>query len=513
MRGLIDQRRGERLAPKAADVYACLLGHLHGIKAWRLAVDCVNAGGRNFDIFAITDETSKEPFCDRTSANISCADKENAFHDWHLNTGAFQPRSEDVQVNLTKPDRGRQGAITWSFPCRFSAICVGFVIPRMLIRSKFISFVIAVAGSVIFLTTSDAQTVTSDPVGFTTASSLSNSDTLLSIPFTRPPEFTGAIQSVSGSIITVAGTPGWTNNQFVYNAPSGQIKTYFALIGAGGASNPKEGHIYFVSANGANTLTVDTSADNLSGIVVNTQVILIPYWTPATIFPATDANVSFTPTTATATYKTQVLVPNNAANGINLPVTTYFFSNNVNGTSGNVGWRLVGDNTTDHGNDPLSTNSYFVVRNMNNAPTLPLKGIGGVLTKKLATALRTSVAQSQDNAVSMVRPVDVTLNQSGLGPSDGSFVATPPMLPTRNARIALKDQLLVFDNSVAAFDKQPAAIYYYSEGPGKKAGWKLFGDGSNDHGDDIIPAGSAIIIRKATTAAGQTVFWTNAPTY
>ena len=383
----------------------------------------------------------------------------------------------------------------------------------MLIRRKFISLSIVLAGSTLLSVISPAQRVTTDPVGFTTTSSLSNSDTLVSIPFTRPPEFTGAIQSVAGSIITIAGTPGWTANQFVYAAGT-QIKTYYVLIGAGGASNPKEGHTYFVSANGSNTLTVDTSTDTLTGITANTQLILIPYWTPSAIFPATDANVSFTPTTSSSSYKTQLLVPNNAALGINLPyAASYFFSNNVDGTSGNVGWRIVGNNTTDHGNDPLLPNSYFVIRNLNGAPTLPLKGIGGVLTKKLATALRTSATQAQDNAVSMVRPVDVTLNQSGLGPADGSFVATPPMREIRGPRGALLDQLLLFDNSAAAYDKQPSAIYYYSAGPGKLAGWKLVGDGSADHGDDLIPAGSAIVIRKAKSVGGQTVFWTNAPTY
>lgn len=382
----------------------------------------------------------------------------------------------------------------------------------MFLKSRFLSLLIALAANAILPAVSPAQTVTSDPVGFTTATNLSNSDSLISVPFTRPPEFTGAIQSAAGNVITVAGTPGWTSNQFVYVAGS-QTKTYYALIGGGGTSNPKEGHIYTVTANGSNTLTVNTSADNLSGITASTQVVVIPYWTLATIFPATDANVSFTATTSTASYKTQLLVPNNAAAGINLPVTSYFFSNNVNGTSGNVGWRLVGNNATDHGDDPLLPNNYFVVRNLNGAPTLALKGIGAVLTRKMATALRTSVSAPQDNAVSMVRPVDVTLNQTGLSPLDGSFVATPPMRETRGAKLALKDELLVFDNSAAAFNKQPSALYYYSEGPGKKAGWKLFGDGSADHGDDVIPAGSAIVIRKAKTAAGATVFWTNAPTY
>ncbi len=156
-------------------------------------------------------------------------------------------------------------------------------------------FFLAVAAITLLLSdTATPQSATTDPVGFTTATSLSNSDTLLSIPFTRPPEFTGAIQSVAGSVITVAGTPGWTTNQFVYAAGS-QPKTYYVLIGAGGASNPKEGHTYPVTANGSNTLTVNTTTDNLTGITANTQLILIPYWTPATIFPAYRCQCVFHP--------------------------------------------------------------------------------------------------------------------------------------------------------------------------------------------------------------------------
>lgn len=341
-----------------------------------------------------------------------------------------------------------------------------------------------------------AQTQTTDPVGFTTTTLLANSDTLISIPFLRPAEFTGAIQSVASNVITVAGTPGWTANQFVYVAGS-QPKTYFVLIGGGGTSNPKEGHTYRITANGTNTLTVDISADDLAGITANTQLLVVPYWTPASIFPASDADVSFTPTTLTSSYKTQILIP--GANP-NISVPTYFFSNNVNGTTNNVGWRHVGDIMTNHGDDPLLSNSYFIVRNQNGAPTLPLKAIGAVLTKKLATPLRMFASGPRDNFVCMVRPVDVTLNQTGLGPGNG---------------FAGKDLLLLFDNSVAGFNKSPRASYYYYMGPPGLSGWKLVGDGFVDHGNDVIPGGSAILIRKGQTinSVTGTVFWVNSPTY
>ena len=366
---------------------------------------------------------------------------------------------------------------------------------------------------------------------------LSNSDTLFSVPFTRVPEFTVTIDSVSGAVITVEGTPGWTTNQFVYAAGL-QPKHYYVLMGpvnpgsssnlpgrnggklkpkyrqtivtAAAPTNPKEGHAYAIIANTDNTLTVDISKDNLTGIPTGTQATLIPNWTLNTVFPATDQNVSFTPTTQTRSFKTEILIPNYAAQGVNQAFSTvYFFSNNVNGTTNNVGWRVIGDNTTDHGDDPLVPTGYFVVRNLNSAPTLPLAAAGSVLTEKLVVPLVTQSNAAQDNSVSMIRPVDVKLNDTGLNPGDGSFVAT-----TNTS--SFKDELLLFNNAAAVLNKSPSAVYFYSNnvnGTTNNIGWRVLGDNTTDHGNDVIHAGSAMIIRKAGNGTGGIVFWTNSPTY
>jgi uncharacterized protein (TIGR02597 family) len=344
---------------------------------------------------------------------------------------------------------------------------------------------------------------TTKPTGFTSVSALANSDTLYSVPLTRASEFSGTVQSVTSNVITMAGSPGWTNNQFVYAAGT-QPKTYYVLIGGGGTSNPKEGHTFTIDANGSNTLTVDTTVETLTGITANTEVTIVPYWTLGTIFPASKAGVYFTATTLSSSYKTQILVPDNAANGINLPVTTYFFSNNVDGTTGNIGWRIVGDNFTSHDDDPLLPDSYFNIRNIHGSPTLTFRGFGHVLTDKFATGLQTLSTGQQDNAVSMIRPIGVTLNQTGLSPADGSFVGTT--VPSQ-----IKDTLLIFNNAQVKHNKKPSAIYFYFSGT--PTGWKKKGAGTADHGNDVIPAGSAIVIRKAQTATGATVFWTNPPTY
>jgi len=119
------------------------------------------------------------------------------------------------------------------------------------------------------------MSITTDPVGLTTTSCLARSDTYVSVPFTRPSEFIGTVRSTTANIITINGNPDWSNNQFVY-APSSQPKHYYVLIGNGGSTNPKEGHVYQITGNGPNTLLVDATSDNLTGIVANTQVILFP---------------------------------------------------------------------------------------------------------------------------------------------------------------------------------------------------------------------------------------------
>src|SRR5205823_538513 len=261
-----------------------------------------------------------------------------------------------------------------------------------------------------------------------TTSLLGNSDTYASIPFTRSPEFVGGISSAATTgatgIITVAGNP-WTANQFVYGGT--QNNHYYVLIGPISGTGTKEGRTYLIIGNGTGTLIVDTSNDdsrNLNTIPANTQVQVIPYWTPATVFPASDAGVSFTPTSSPPTYQTLLRVPNYSAPGINQPYAAeYYFSN---GSWQRVSPAGVGDD------DPLLPDGYFIIRNANGASTLLLTALGSVLMKKLAVPLLTSPSQQQDNAIAMLRPVNVPLVSTGLAPIDKSF--------TEN------DQLLLFDN-------------------------------------------------------------------
>jgi len=54
---------------------------LHCIKTWRLAAHRVHTSRGDFNVSPISQQTAKKPFCDRTAANVTCANKEDVFHD------------------------------------------------------------------------------------------------------------------------------------------------------------------------------------------------------------------------------------------------------------------------------------------------------------------------------------------------------------------------------------------------------------------------------------------------
>ena len=423
---------------------------------------------------------------------------------------------------------------------------------------KFVSLLLAAGLS---LSAASAQSVTTDPVGFNKVTCLGSSDSIIGLPLLRPAEFVGSVQSISGNIVTISGSPNWTNNQFVYVSGT-QRNTYLALIGskltalagvltgtagsqtisgsgtaflsqvsvgdglvfnsgyyvvtaissdnalvvnipvassisgvsASVSKSPKEGSFYTVTANSANTLTLDLAGDSLSGVAASTKITLIPQWTLSAIFPATNAGISFTPSTSTRSLNTQILIPNYSGSGINLSASQiFYFMNN--------GWRLAGaDPSLDYGDTVLPPNGYITVRN-SGSPTSELTVTGSVLMEKSSIPLATQGAVFQDTPLALTRPIDVSLNQTLLF-EGGVFVATTS---TRS----IQDQVLVYDNSLAGINKSASAIYFYMNNAWRLAG----GDPSIDYGGVKIPAGSGIVVRKAPSGNGVTNFWANPPTY
>jgi uncharacterized protein (TIGR02597 family) len=340
-------------------------------------------------------------------------------------------------------------------------------------------------------------TAVSPPAGFVSLPLLANSDTRISTPLTRPPVFTGAVTTPlpgAGSTVTVSGSPGWAANQF---GPAGGIPTHYAIFGPAAAAYAAEGKFFSISGNGANTLVLDLSGDDISSVPANAQVQVIPFWTLGTLFPASDAGVSFIASASQFARQTEILLPNSAAPGTDTAVAaTYYF------TAGS--WKKFGDGTVNHDNDILWPAESFTVRNKATGTTLV--NLGGVELKKVTAPLATQAVGKQDNFVAIVRPVDVALKDLGLT-TNNAFVTSP-------SQFARTDELLVFDNTAVGTDKSASATYYRLAGAvNPDTGWRKFGAPATDAGNDIIPAGAGFVVRKAAAAGGATAFWTNDKTY
>ena len=309
-------------------------------------------------------------------------------------------------------------------------------------------------------------TAATDPVGTMSLTIPAASDYALGVPLHRSTEYLGVIQSISGNIITVAGTPGWTASQFVY-ASGTQPKTYYARIDSG----TKEGLIAKVTANDTTSVTVTlASGDDLSGVLTNAAntngdyISIIPYWTPGTLFGNLPVG-------------TQLLrFPSNAA-GINLSSSaTYIFT----GSS----WFQGTTNVTD---TELPAGEGLVLRN-NSAATVSISITGSVPMSNHRLLLRTLAANTrQDIRFFYNSPVPEIIGNIGLG-------------------LNLGDQLLVIDNSTPGKNKSASATLIWT-------GSAWFQGTTNVTNTFALQPGSSYILRKAQTASPTTFTWSDVQSY
>lgn len=359
------------------------------------------------------------------------------------------------------------------------------------------------------------QAASTDPVGGILMPLKGNSDTLVGVPFVRERVFEGLIESISGNVITLAGTPGLEVDEYVY-AAGVQPDTYYVTIASGpvdgnmqptSASN--EGGYYTITDNGTNTLTVDLAGDNLTNVRTNAvdgtgdRVFISSYWTLDTLMPdgsGIHASTTFTP-------NTKILLPDNDTAGINLaPDQSFFYYSGT--AAGGEGWRKQGESPlTKYDDQVLAPDTYFIVRHEIAGDT-ELVMSGGVAMAAFRSPINVlSEGVEQDNFVFINFPTDTTLAESRLFES-GAFTGSPSFTPV--------DRLLIFDNDTAGINKSASEIYFYYTGVAAGGpGWRKQGDSPLTIHDTtvVFKPGVGAIVRKGGTPSAGTDFWKSAPPY
>ncbi len=365
-----------------------------------------------------------------------------------------------------------------------------------------------------------AATVETDPVGAMAITLLGNSDTIVSVPFHRPIEFEGKIQSITNidevnetALITVTSTPAWAANQFVHNG-NVQPNTYYVLM----ASGQNEGMYYTVTANGSNTLTIDTAGDDVTTIQtvvadgdgMGDIVRVIPYWTLNTLFPE-GGGVFDTTSPSGAIDGVSLIVPNTTQPGINIAATRSYYY--YTGSSfGGPGWRGTGVPVSQiQNNQVLPPDVYYIMRKIGEGDVQIILA-GAVPMHSFSTPVGTLEAdREQDNFVANPSPVPVTLSESKLYES-GAIKGSP------NIGGSGADFLLVFDNQFRSINKASSVAYFYYTGSNYGGpGWRRLGASvsqifDNDMGAALEPS-QGYLIRKAFTASPNTSLWRFKPNY
>jgi uncharacterized protein (TIGR02597 family) len=320
----------------------------------------------------------------------------------------------------------------------------------------------------------------SDPAGVMPLAFPGNSDSYVSIPFTRPIADSRPIGSISGNVVTLANA-SWAPSQFVY-AAGVQSNSYYARFDSGAL----EGRSYEIVSNDVNTVTIALGADSLAAAVAGDMVSIIPHWTLNSVFPNGDGVLA---SPSPGNRFTEILFADTVSDGINLSSSKiYFFNGSI--------WKQVGQGAVNHGDDVVPDRSHFVAR-QNVGSNSVMTALGSVIVTKLALPLRAQSSAEQDNALGLMRSSPVSLNSSGLINS-GAFQPSP--LPGTRT-----DELLIFDNGAIAKNKSSSAVYYYWN-----SAWRRVGAGTNDVGADaVFTPGSGFIIRKATNTTSAV--WLNAP--
>jgi uncharacterized protein (TIGR02597 family) len=343
------------------------------------------------------------------------------------------------------------------------------------------------------------QTVYTTPVGYVSQTCLANSDTVVGIPVRIAVAGAGALSAVptvsgSSAVLAIAGSPGFVVDAFK--------NTHYAKF-TSGASN---GKFFAITANTAAGVTLDLNGDTLVSAAGDT-IVISKFWTLGELFVPT-ASTTLASTTGNAIVastsgipsgrRSEILLPNTSGVGINLASSGVYYV--LNGA-----WRKVGAAVSDSfNNTQLWPDNDFIIRHPTTVTAATTYTVSGeVDSTSFAVALTTRNASKQDNFIGLPRPVDSTLVGLNLGGSS-AFLASTSALPSGR-----RDELLVYNNAVAARNKAPTSIYYYLNNGWRKVGAAV----TADFGTDKILSGSGFTIRKYQVSGGPTQFWNNTPSY
>lgn len=336
-----------------------------------------------------------------------------------------------------------------------------------------------------------AEEQISHAVGFNVTVCPGDSDTIVTVPFHRPPTARGAVtgtpqvnEIADTATLRVAGTPNFDPEQFTAEAH------YLLFVGASG----RAGWSYRITDHDAESLTIDLGGDDLAEVGEDDSFQVIPYWTLSTLFPRINQTIHRSSGFLVSGRRTEILFFDRETVDMNLAPSRKFFQTIT-------GWREVASGFPQADDVIVAPGLSFVIRHAANSGDTRYVAHQWVDAEDRAYSLETDATRVRDHHLGLTRPVPIRLGDLDLVPP--FFAESASTDPGDRA-----DELHVYDNTVAAVNRQASAVYFRlaDEWVRDEAGFPMADD-------DEIDAGAGLMIRKAPTVSGGKLVWINAPRY
>ena len=222
-----------------------------------------------------------------------------------------------------------------------------------------------------------------------------SSDTLVSVPVNNAVEVELATTGVTGTVLNVANSPSFVAGD--YNA--GAFAKYYVRF----VSGPAAGLWASVTVNSETSITIDNAAvAALASSGGGDTIRVYKHHTVASVFPEALLDEAFVDGTQLLFYSTADAQNKAPGSGGIVNYTSFF----------DIGWGANAER-------PINPEESFVIRN-NSGSTLSYVATGIAPDHDVAYLIEPGV--NKDTPLSTGFPVDVTVEETGLGTADGRLI-------------------------------------------------------------------------------------------
>jgi uncharacterized protein (TIGR02597 family) len=319
----------------------------------------------------------------------------------------------------------------------------------------------------LFAFVSQAQSVSSTPVGYVTLTINGDGYTALSNPLENAIVSSGTATAVSAAEIT----PSFT-------ITSGELGSYTHYV------QTSDGIILDIVSNTDSVITVDADVSNI--VSSGDEITVKQYSTLSDLF-GSDNSIGLTTSSGASGSDIIYIMSNDGAGSY----SSYYYQTDSFGFFGGTGWRAVGDAFTDASSTAIGPDDGVLVKRISSGD-LSLTVVGTVNTTDHRRDLPAGFS-----LVSYPFPATTTLAESGIYSETNGYVS---------AGNAASSDLVYVISPNGSF-----TTYYYqtdSFGFFGGTGWRVVGDAFTDASSTSIPLGSSLIIKSANG-----ITWTDAVPY